>query len=157
MTTATTINGEGRMQRGRCVPANDFRDGCDDKEAGVACLSSESEDSFVTASEGLEERDILVLDCTAPLERQPKPDWIGNWGIHVEAAAEKTMRIESNMLRYVGPATCIEPPKRPTHTAGQAEPSNVMRFGSDQWGIANYRMSVEAAEEDELIIEKIIF
>ena len=74
---ATTMNGEVRTQRGGRVPANDFGDGCNDKEVRVACLGSDSEDSFVTASEGLEERDHSVLDCTAPLEGQAAPDL--NW------------------------------------------------------------------------------
>ena len=65
---ATTMNGEGRTQQGGRVPANDFGDGRNDKEERVACLGSDSEDSLVTASEGLEERDHSVLDCTAPLE-----------------------------------------------------------------------------------------
>ena len=47
---------------------NDFGDGRNDKEARVACLGSNSEDSFVTALEDLEEREYLVLDCTAPSE-----------------------------------------------------------------------------------------
>ena len=62
------MNGEGRTQRGGRVPTNDFGDGCNDKEARVACLGSDSEDSFVIALEGLEERDHSVLDFTAPLE-----------------------------------------------------------------------------------------
>ena len=68
MTMATTMNGKGRMQRCGCFLANDFGDGRDNKVAQVTCLSKDSEDSFVTASERLEERDYLVLDCTEPLE-----------------------------------------------------------------------------------------
>ena len=74
---ATTMNGEERTQQGGCVPANDFGDGCNDKEVRVACLGSDSKDSFVTTSEGLEERDHSVLDCTAPLEGQAEPNRIG--------------------------------------------------------------------------------
>ena len=62
---------------------------------------------------------------------------------------------EKNVFGNVGFAACIEPPKRPTHTAGQARPSNVLRFGSDQQGIASCGMSVEAAEEEELTMEKV--
>ena len=62
---ATTMNGKGRMHHGGCILVNDFRNGRNDKEAEVACLDSDSKNSFVTASEGLEERDHLVLDCTA--------------------------------------------------------------------------------------------
>ena len=75
---AMTMNGEGRTQRGGRVPANDFGDGRNDKEALVTCLGSDSEDSFVMASEGLEERDHLLLDCTAPLEGQAELDRIGS-------------------------------------------------------------------------------
>ena len=83
------MNGEGRMQRGGRVPANDFGDGRNAKEARVACLGSDSKDSFVMASEGLEERDHSLLDYTAPLEGHAEPDRIGSWGMHVEAAAEE--------------------------------------------------------------------
>ena len=103
----------------------------DNKEARVACFGSNSEDSFVMALEGLEERDQLVLDCTAPLEGQAKLDWIGSWGMHMEAAMEETMCMETNMFGNVGLAACIEPPKRPTYTVGQERPSNVLHFGSD--------------------------
>ena len=75
---ATTMNGEGRTQWGGRVPANDFGDRLNDKEARVACLGSDSEDSFVMASEGLEERDHLLLDCIAPLEGQAEPNRIGS-------------------------------------------------------------------------------
>ena len=57
---------------------NDFRDGNNDKEVRVACLGSDSKDSFVMASEGLEERHHLVLDYTTPLEGQAEPHWIDN-------------------------------------------------------------------------------
>ena len=150
------MNREGRMQYSGCVPANDFGDGRDDKEAQVACLGSDSEDSFVTASEGLEERDYSLLDCAAPLEGQAEPDWIGSGGMHLEAAAEEIVCMETKMFENVGPAACIEPPKRPTHTGDQERPSNVLRFGSDQHGIASYRMSMEAAEEEELTMGKSI-
>ena len=82
---ATTINGEGRTQRGGRVRANDYGDGRGDEEARVARLGSDSEDTFVTASESLEERDSSVFDCTAPSVGQAEPDWIGSWGMHVEA------------------------------------------------------------------------
>ena len=95
MTMATTMNGEGRTQRGGRVLENDFGDGRNDKEARVACLGSNSEDSFVTASEGLEERDHLLLDCTTPLQGQAEPDRIGNWGMHVEAVAEEIICMET--------------------------------------------------------------
>ena len=150
------MNGEGRTQRGGHASVNDFGDGHDDKEVRVACLGSDSEDSFVTALEGLEERNCLALDYTTPLEGQKKPDWIGSWGMHMEAVAEEIACIEINMFGNVGTATCIEHPKRPTHTASQAKPSNVLHFGSDQRGIANYMMSVDAAEEEELTMEKSI-
>ena len=74
----TTMNGKGRTQRGGRIPANDFGDRHDDKEARVTFLGSDSEDSFVTTSEGLEERDYLLLDCIVPLKGQAEPDWIGS-------------------------------------------------------------------------------
>ena len=101
------MNGEGRMQRGGRVPANDFGDGRNDKEARVACLGSDSEDSFVTASEGLEERDHFVLDYTAPLEGQAEPDWIDSCGMHVEAAAEEIICMETKRFGNMGPVACI--------------------------------------------------
>ena len=96
------MNGEGRTQRGGRVPANDYGDEPDDKEARVACLSSDSENSFVTASEGLQDRDYSVLECTAPLEGQAEPYWIGNWGMAMEAAEEGILSMEKhdpNMLQ----------------------------------------------------------
>ena len=41
-----------RTQCSGCVPMNDFGDRYDDKEARVACLSNDSEDSLVMALEG---------------------------------------------------------------------------------------------------------
>ena len=131
MTMATTMNGKGRMQRGGRIPTNDFGDGRNDKEARVTCLDSDSKDSFVTASEGLEERDHSVLDCTAPLEGQAEHDRIGSRGMHVVAAVEEIICMEIEMFRIVGPVACIEPPKRATQTVGQARPTNVLHFGSD--------------------------
>ena len=148
------MNSEGRTQRGGRVPAKDFGDGCNDKEARVACLGNDSEDSFVTASEGLEERDHSALDCTAPLEGQAELDRIGSWGMHVEAAAEEIICMETEMFENVGPAACIGSPKRPIQTADQARPSNVLRFESDQRGIGSYRRSVEGAEEEIQCIEE---
>ena len=52
--------------------------------------------------------------------------------MHVKAAAEEIICMETEMFGNVGPVACIEPPKRATHTAGQAGPANVLRFGSDQ-------------------------
>ena len=89
------MNSEGRMQHGGRVPASDFGNGHDDKEARVACLGNDSEGSFVTALEGLEEGDHLVLDCTAPLEGQAEPDRISSWGMHVEAATEEIICMET--------------------------------------------------------------
>ena len=60
------------------------------------------------------------------------------------------------MFGNVGPAACIEPSKRATQTTGQARLANVLHFGSDQWAITSCRMSVEAAEEDELTLENSI-
>ena len=148
------MNGEGRMQWGGRVLANDFRDGRNDKEARVACLSNDSKDSFVMASEGLKERDHSVLDCIAPLEGQAEPDRIGNWGMHVEAAAEEIICMETKILGNVGPATCIEPPKRATQTVSQAGLANVLHFRSDQRGIGSYRRSLEATEEEIQCIEE---
>ena len=82
---ATTINGEGRTQRGGRVCANDYGDGRGDEEARVARLGCDSEDTFVTALEALEERDCSVFDCTTPSMGQAKLDWIGSSGMHVEA------------------------------------------------------------------------
>lgn len=71
---ATTMNGDGRTQRGGRVPANDHRDGRGNEEARVARLGNDSEHSIVTALEGLDERDYSVLDCTVHLEGQDEPD-----------------------------------------------------------------------------------
>ena len=150
------MNGEGRMQRGGHVLVNDFGDGRNDKEARVACLGNDSEDSFVTASEGLEDRDHSLLDYTAPLEGQAEPDRIGSWGMHVEAAAEGIICMETEIFGNVGPTACIGAPKRATQNAGQAAPPNVLHFGSDQRAITNCGMSVEAAEEDEFTLENSI-
>ena len=59
---------------------NDFRDGHDDKEARVTRLGSNSEDSFITASEGLKERDFSVLDCTAPFEGKKEANGLESGG-----------------------------------------------------------------------------
>ena len=148
------MNGEGRTRRGGHVPANDFGHGRDDKEVRVACLGSDSKDSFVTASKGLEEQDHSVLDYTARSEGQTELDWIGSWGTYVEAGAEEIMCMETNMYENVGSAACIETPKRQTHTAGEVGPSNVLRFGSDQQRIASRGMFVKAAEEEVLSMEE---
>ena len=52
--------------------------------------------------------------------------------MHVEGAPEKIMCMETNMFKNVGLATCIEPPKRPTHITSQVGPSNILHFRSDQ-------------------------
>ena len=44
---------------------------------------------------------------------------------------EEIISMETEMFGNMGPATCIEPPKRATHIASQAGPSNVLPFGSD--------------------------
>ena len=75
----------------------------------------------------------------------------------MEAAAEGIICMETKMFGNVGPAACIEPPKRATQTAGHARPANVLHFGSDQRAITSCRMSVEAAEEDEFTLENSIF
>ena len=46
------------------------------------------------------------------------------------------------------------PPKTPAQTAGYVGPSNVLRSASDQQGIASYRMSMEAAEEQVQCMER---
>ena len=71
----------------------------------------------------------------------------------MQAAAEEIICMETEMLGNVGPAACIEPPKRATLIASQAGPANVLRFGSDQRAITSCGMSVEAAEEDEFTLE----
>ena len=53
----TTINGEGRTQCGGRVCTKDYGDGRGDEEARVARLGSDSEDTFVIASESLVKRD----------------------------------------------------------------------------------------------------
>ena len=128
------MNGERRTRRGGYVPANDFGHGRDDKEVRAACLGSDSKDSFVTASEGMEEQDHSVLDYTARSEGQAELDCIGSWGTHVEAGCGGNNVYGTNMYENVGSAACIEPPKRQTHTVGQVGPSNILRFGSDQQG-----------------------
>ena len=53
----------------------------------------------------------------------------------METAEEEIVCMETNIFRNVGLAACIEPPKRPTQTAGQAESSNVLSSVSDQRGM----------------------
>ena len=88
------MNGEGRTQRGGRVRANVYGDGGDDDEARVARLGNDFDDPFVTASEGLKERDQSVLDYTAPSEGQAELDWNGSWGMHVEAADEAVLNMD---------------------------------------------------------------
>ena len=87
-------------------------------------------------------RSFGLIDYTGPLKGWTEPDWIGSWGMHVEAAAEEIVCMETNMFGNVGPTACIEPPKRPTRVVGQVGPSNVLLFESDQRGIASYGMSM---------------
>ena len=72
----------------------------------------------------------------------------------METAVEEIVCMETNVFGNVGPAAYIEPLKRPTHTTSQARPSNVLHFGSEQRGIASYRIFVEVAEEQELSMEE---
>ena len=74
----------------------------------------------------------------------------------METLEEEIVCIETNIFGNVGHATCIEPPKMPAQTAGQAGSSNVLSFVSDQWGIRSCRRSMEAAESEELTMEKSI-
>ena len=150
------MNGEGRTQRGERVPVNDLGDGCDDKEARVACLGNDSEDSFVMASKGLEEWDYSVLDYTTPSEGQTKLDWIGNWGMDAETVEEEIVCMETNIFGNVGLAACSEPPRRPAQTAGQTRSSNVLNFVTDQQGFCSCRKSMEEAEDEEFTIEESI-
>ena len=53
----------------------------------------------------------------------------------MEAIEEEILCMETNLFGNVGPTACIEPPKRPTQTAGHARPSNASHFGSDYWGL----------------------
>ena len=76
--------------------------------------------------------------------------------MHLEAAAEEIICMETEMFGNVGLGACIEPPKRATQTADQVGTTNVLRFGNDQRGITSCGMSVEAAEEDELTLENSI-
>ena len=73
-----------------------------------------------------------------------------------ETICKEIICIKTKMFGNVGPTACIEPPKKATQTIGQEGPCNVLRFGSDRRGIASYGMFVEAAEEDELTLEKAI-
>ena len=90
-----------------------------------------SEDSFITALEGLEEQEYSALDCTVPSEGQAEPDWIDSWGMHVETVEEEIVCMETNDFENVEPAAYIETPKRPTRTIDQAKISNVLSFMSD--------------------------
>ena len=62
--------------------------------------------------------------------------------------------MERNLSGNVRPVAYIGPPKRPEQTASHARPSDVLHFGSDQWGIGGCRMFVEAAEEEVQCMER---
>ena len=78
---------------------------------------------------------------------------ISNCRRSVEAAEEEVLTMGKSISGNVRPAACTGPPRRPAQTASYAGPSDVLRFASDQRGIASNRMSVEAAEEEEQCME----
>ena len=49
----------------------------------------------------------------------------------MEIAEKEIVCMEIDIVEYVGPTACIEPPKRPTQTAGHATPSDVLCFAND--------------------------
>ena len=65
----------------------------------------------------------------------------------MEAAAEEVVTVGKNVSRNARPPACTGPPRMPAQIVGYVGPSNVLRFASDQQGIASYRMTMEAAEE----------
>ena len=72
----------------------------------------------------------------------------------MEAAEEEVLTVGKSVSGNARPPACTGPPRMPAQTAGYAGPSNVLHFASDQRGIANYRMSVEAAEEEVQCMER---
>ena len=151
---ATIMNGEGRTQSDGRVRANDYGDGRGDDEARVAPLGSDSDDSFITASEGLEERDCSVLDCTVPSEGQAEHDWFGSGGMHVEADEEEVLSMDNNISGNMRPVVYTGPPKRPTQTPRHAGSANVLRFGRDHGGSGSWGIHVGVDEEDVFSVDK---
>ena len=74
----------------------------------------------------------------------------------METVEEEIICMETNIFGNVGLAAYSEPPRRPAQTASQARSSNILSFVSDQLGFGSCRRSMEAAEDEELTIEKII-
>ena len=72
----------------------------------------------------------------------------------MEAAVEEVLIVGKSASGNARPPACTEPPRMPAQTVGYAGPSNVLRSASDQRGIASYRMSVEAAEEEVQCMER---
>ena len=75
----------------------------------------------------------------------------------METVEEEIVCMETNIFENVGPAACIEPPKRRTQAVGQARSSNVLSFVSDHRGIGSCKRSIKVAEDEELIMEKSTF
>ena len=82
---------------------------------------------------------------------------ITNCGMFVEVTEEDELTLENNIFGNVRPTACIGPAKRSIQTGDHAGPSNVLHFGSDQWGIGSPKRSVEAAEEEIQCIEENCF
>ena len=79
---------------------------------------------------------------------------IGSCRRYMEAAEEEVLIVGKSASGNARPPACTGPPRMPAQTAGYAGPSNVLRSASDQRGIASYRMSVEAAEEEVQCMER---
>ena len=82
------------------------------------------------------------------------PQGISSCRMSMEAIVEEDLPIGKSISGNVRPPAYTRPPRRPTHTAGYARPSDVLRFGSDQGGIASCRMSMEAAEGEVQCTER---
>ena len=72
----------------------------------------------------------------------------------MEAAEEEVFTVGESVSGNARPPACTRPPRMSAQTAGYAGPSNVLCPASDQRGIASYRMSVEAAEEEVQCMER---
>ena len=79
---------------------------------------------------------------------------IGSYKRSMEAAEEEVLTMGKSVSENARPPACTRPPRMLAQTAGYAGPSNALRVASDQAGIASYRMSVEAAEEEVQCMER---
>ena len=72
----------------------------------------------------------------------------------MEAAEEDEFTLENSISKNARPAAWIGPLKRPIQTADHVGQSNVLHFGSDQWGIGSYKRYVEAGKKEIQCIEE---